>query len=116
MSYVKLGALSLIPALAAGAFLAGCGNAGDSEPAPATAGAVQIPDGMEHIADLPKADQEAALKQRICPVSEELLGSMKGIKKVSLEDGREVFICCAGCESPLKQDPDKYLANLKNAK
>jgi hypothetical protein len=26
--------------------------------------------------------------------------------------GRPVFLCCAGCEARLRQDPEKYLAKL----
>ena len=25
---------------------------------------------------------------------------------------RTVFLCCAGCETAIKEDPDKYLAKL----
>jgi Cu(I)/Ag(I) efflux system membrane fusion protein len=31
--------------------------------------------------------------------------------KVSVQ-GRDVFICCAGCEDMLKAEPDKFLAKL----
>jgi hypothetical protein len=26
--------------------------------------------------------------------------------------GQDVFICCEGCEQPLKDEPDKYLAKI----
>ncbi len=32
--------------------------------------------------------------------------------KISLEDDRVIFVCCEGCEDPVKQDPDKYFAVL----
>ena len=32
--------------------------------------------------------------------------------QVTLDDGRVIFICCEGCEGPLRKDPDKWLANL----
>ena len=63
------------------------------------------------IAQLPQEDQEAARQQKICPVSGEPLGSMGTPQKVEV-NGQTVFICCSGCEEPLKEDPDKYLAKL----
>jgi hypothetical protein len=35
----------------------------------------------------------------------------KPVKKVV--NGREVFLCCAGCTADLEKDPDKFLARLK---
>jgi Cu(I)/Ag(I) efflux system membrane fusion protein len=31
--------------------------------------------------------------------------------KVTVQ-GREVFLCCPGCEAKIKGDPEKYLAKL----
>ena len=61
---------------------------------------------------LSAADQELAKQQKICPVTELELDSMGGPIPVEVA-GRKVFICCKGCESKLKQDPQKYLAKLK---
>jgi hypothetical protein len=63
------------------------------------------------LASLTAADREAALKQKICPVSEAALGSMGAPIKVSVA-GQEVFICCEGCEDPLKAEPSKHLAKI----
>jgi hypothetical protein len=63
------------------------------------------------LAALSPADREQAIKQKICPFSEEPLGSMGPPIKVSVA-GHEVFICCEGCEAPLKQDPTTHLAKI----
>lgn len=62
--------------------------------------------------ELSPEDRELAKKQKICPVSEQLLGSMGKPPKVSVKD-KIVFICCEGCRETLLSDPDKYLAKLK---
>ncbi len=56
-------------------------------------------------------DDEAIAAQRICPVSGEPLGSMGEPIKVTVE-GRDVFVCCAGCISALQEEPQEYLARL----
>ena len=28
--------------------------------------------------------------------------------------GQRIYFCCAGCESPFKQDPEKFIAKLKD--
>jgi len=66
-------------------------------------------------ASLSDADRTAALAQKICPVSDEALGSMGTPLKVTV-DGRDVFICCESCRDPLVADPTKYLAKLDAAK
>jgi hypothetical protein len=63
------------------------------------------------LASLSAADREAALKQRICPVSGGPLGSMGAPLKVSVA-GHEVFICCEHCEQPLKDDAETHLAKI----
>jgi membrane fusion protein, copper/silver efflux system len=66
---------------------------------------------MVALADLSQPDRQAAIGQRICPVTEMALGSMGTPPKVAL-NGDTVFICCKACEGRLRDDPDKYLANL----
>jgi YHS domain-containing protein len=61
--------------------------------------------------ELSPADRAAAKKQGSCPVTGEKLGSMGTPHKATVK-GRTVFLCCDGCESRLKKDPDKYLAQL----
>jgi Cu(I)/Ag(I) efflux system membrane fusion protein len=56
-------------------------------------------------------DAALAERQRVCPVTGQRLNSMGGPLLVVVE-GRKVFLCCKGCERPLKNDPAKYLAKL----
>lgn len=63
------------------------------------------------LAKLPEGEREAAIGQKVCPVSGEPLGSMGVPVKVTVES-RDVFICCEGCRDMLEKEPAKYLANL----
>lgn len=69
----------------------------------------------EAMASLGEADRAAALAQKICPVSNEPLGSMGAPIKLTVA-GRDVFICCDGCRKELEANPDKYLAKLDGPK
>jgi len=95
--------------------LAGCGSPDNTGPSAKTKTQAKGPQTDSKIeaalAKLSAEDREAATKQKTCPVSGEPLGSMGVPKKVKVKD-REVFICCAACEKPLLDDPDKYLAKL----
>jgi multidrug efflux pump subunit AcrA (membrane-fusion protein) len=64
-----------------------------------------------NIAKLAAGDREQALTQRLCPVSGEPLGSMGVPIKVVLK-GHAVFLCCKGCESQAKGNPDRFLNKL----
>ena len=66
---------------------------------------------QEALAELAPADRELAEKQKVCPVSGQALGSMGQPYKVTVK-GQDVLLCCAGCEAQIKEDSDKYLANL----
>ena len=70
--------------------------------------------GGEGLAQLSDADRALAEKQRVCPVSGELLGTMGKPVKVEVK-GQTVFLCCPDCQDKIKADPDKYLAKLKTA-
>jgi hypothetical protein len=48
----------------------------------------------------------------ICPVSGKKLGSMGDPISFIVEGGREVKVCCAGCEAPVKADPAGTLAKI----
>lgn len=61
--------------------------------------------------ELPEADRQLVAAQKVCPVSGKSLGAMGKPIKVTV-DGRDVFICCEGCEEPLKSEPQKHLATL----
>jgi hypothetical protein len=64
-----------------------------------------------NLASFPAEDRALALKQKICPVSGEALGSMGPPIKLNVA-GHDVFICCEGCEDPLVSDPAKHLAKI----
>lgn len=75
---------------------------------PQSGGTPTIPDGMEGIAGLPQDEQAVALRQKTCPVTGELLGSMGKPIQVPVAD-RSVFVCCEGCVAALRRNPAKYL-------
>ena len=81
------------------------------EPVPADAAESSPSDVPVAFASLSEADRAAALAQKVCPVSDQVLGSMGTPIKVSVS-GREVFLCCEGCQEELLANPDKYLAKL----
>ncbi len=56
-------------------------------------------------------DQALVDVQKICPVTEEPLGSMGMPIKVVVGD-RTVFLCCEGCREELLKTPEEYLAKL----
>ena len=98
----------LNPGLATGYF-------GASQPAlsaaTSTAPLVPIRSKSSTLAELSAQDQQLADLQETCPVTDLPLDSMGGAVPVMVGD-RKVFICCAGCQKKLLQDPDKYLAKL----
>lgn len=68
----------------------------------------------EESQELSAEDRAAAKKQRICPVTGGLLGSMGEPYKLQVKN-RTVFLCCEGCAGAILQDPDKYLKKLEQA-
>lgn len=64
------------------------------------------------LAKLSDEDRASAEKQKICPVSDEPLGSMGAPIKETVA-GKDVWICCAGCKEKLHAEPEKYLAKIK---
>jgi YHS domain-containing protein len=64
------------------------------------------------MAELSPADRAAAMAQKICPVSDQPLGSMGTLIKVSADD-REVFLCCEACKEKFEANPQEYLAKLE---
>ncbi len=56
-------------------------------------------------------DRTIAEKQRVCPVSGDVLGAHGRPYKVTVK-GKTVFVCCEACEKPLLANPDQYLAKL----
>jgi hypothetical protein len=80
---------------------------------------VEVPaldsNATDAMAGLNEADRAAATAQKICPVSDEPLGSMGTPIKVTIE-GRDVFLCCEGCRDQIVAEPQKFLAKLDDAK
>jgi hypothetical protein len=64
-----------------------------------------------NIKKLPADEQAAALKQVVCPVSGEHLGSMGTPVKVSAEN-RTFYLCCKSCQDDVKADPKGVIAKL----
>jgi hypothetical protein len=101
----------------AGILVVGCSrrpaanpSAGPTPSQVGTSGDEKISEGLSQLSE---ADHAAALAQRVCPVSEQELGSMGTPPKV-IVNGQEVFLCCGGCEAELRKEPAKYLAKLKS--
>jgi YHS domain-containing protein len=117
MSLAKDGFSLAAIGLLAGLALVGCSSqpTGNSTPAPngsspQAGGGESLPEGLVQLSE---ADRTAALKQDVCPVTGEKLGSMGAPPKIVVS-GQEVFLCCAGCEEELRKQPEMYLAKLKS--
>lgn len=113
--------LSVLLAITIG--IAGCGKPAavpapetqdtpNAAPADSDDASAKDPKIAEALSKLSPADREAAKKQKTCPVSGEPLGSMGTPVKVTVK-GKDVFLCCKGCEGAIKEDPDEYLKKLK---
>jgi YHS domain-containing protein len=76
-----------------------------------TAATALSADELAEIKKLPAEDQEPAIKQAVCPVSDEHLGSMEKPVKISAE-GRTFFLCCHQCEKEVKSNPKAVIAKL----
>jgi Cu(I)/Ag(I) efflux system membrane fusion protein len=63
------------------------------------------------VAQLSANDRLLAARQTVCPVTGEPLDSMGGPVRLDV-GGQTVFVCCKGCETPLRKNPEKYLAKL----
>ena len=104
---------------ASAAALLGCSSQPDSPPAASgeAGSSAQVaqtdPEIEKALAQLSPKDRQLAEKQKICPVSGEPLGSMGPPLKVHVE-GRDVLVCCAGCDDAVKENPGKYLSKLMN--
>jgi hypothetical protein len=68
---------------------------------------------IAEIKKLPAEDQKIALAQMTCPVSGEHLGeSGMGAPIKQVIGDKTFFICCAGCEKTVKNNPEQVLAKL----
>jgi membrane fusion protein, copper/silver efflux system len=61
-----------------------------------------------NLAKLSPEDQKLAARQKICPITGLVLGSMGVPVKITLKD-QTVFLCCPGCVEQAKKDPEKTL-------
>lgn len=69
-------------------------------------------DTISHgLGKLSPEDREAARTQSTCPVTGKELGSMGVPVKIDVE-GQTVFLCCAGCTSIARKDPQAILKKL----
>jgi hypothetical protein len=84
------------------------GASGRSAAPPTAAEAAAV---AQALAKLPAADRALAVRQKVCPVTGGLLGSMGPPHGVEI-NGRKVFLCCAGCEKELRRDAARYLSQL----
>jgi hypothetical protein len=100
----------------------GCGTPAPTSAPPTTGQASHEHDHADHdyaatgevaeaLAKLTPEDRAAAERQKNCPVTHEPLGSMGVPPKVAV-NGRDVFICCKGCEAELLENAGAYLAKL----
>ena len=103
------------------AVLVGCGSDSPSKPStgrpPGISSPQVVEDGDDHSHGpaLSAEDQALADAQKVCPVSDEELGSMGAPVKLIVK-GEPIFICCKGCEKKINADPDKYLAKVADLK
>jgi YHS domain-containing protein len=82
------------------------------EPAKVAAAPVKLSDDeLATIRKLPKEDVDAAIKQAVCPVSGDHLGTMDMPVKVSAE-GKTFFLCCKSCKKEVDLHPKDVLAKL----
>ena len=49
--------------------------------------------------------------QKLCPVTDEKLGSMGPPVPMTVK-GQTIYVCCAGCVAAVDKDPDLYLAKV----
>ena len=106
----------LNPSLAAGYFGANQNESRSAPPPPVMTAPPASPPAKSRssknpVKTLSREDRALVDKQRICPVTELPLNAMGGPVAVVVA-GRKVFICCAGCEQRLKDEPEKYFARL----
>lgn len=74
------------------------------------------PDVRKELEKLEASVRKQVMAQRYCPIAaDSLLGSMGAPVKVVI-DGQTVFLCCEGCESTARENPQETLATVKQLK
>jgi YHS domain-containing protein len=83
-----------------------------AEPPKGTAAAVKLEDAeIAEIKKLPADEAVLALKQAVCPVSDEHLGAMGAPIKVSAE-GKTFYLCCKSCTKEVETNAKAVVAKL----
>ena len=67
------------------------------------------------LAELPASDRALAEAQRLCPVTDQALGSMGKPVKLTIK-GQTVFVCCPECDQQALEMPDETLRKLEEFK
>ena len=88
---------SIVALLAAVALALGCGKAD------------AVKRDVSFVTKLTDADRKAAVAQKLCPVTEERLGSM-GVPIKVVADDQSFFICCESCKSDAMDRFDELYA------
>ncbi len=66
------------------------------------------------LAKLEPEKRKLAEAQKLCPISDEPLGTAgMGVPIELTIEGQTVFLCCKSCEGRAKKDPEKTLAKVK---
>jgi hypothetical protein len=63
------------------------------------------------LAALSESDRTGIARQRVCPVTGAPLGSMGDPIKVLIDD-RPLYLCCQGCVTKVRTNPETYLAKV----
>ena len=69
----------------------------------------------EAMAKLAPEDRKLAEAQKVCPVTDELLGLM-GVPAKVMVQGVPVFICCEGCDEAVLRKPGETLKKVEELK
>jgi hypothetical protein len=78
--------------------------------------AAEIPaSALKNIEKLPAKDQPLAKEQKMCPITDQPLGSM-GVPVAVALDGQKVFLCCSGCVDEAKKNAEKTLKKVAELK
>jgi hypothetical protein len=79
---------------------------------PATSGEDKVKEALDKLSP---EDRALAEQQRLCPVTDEPLGSMGVPIKLTVKD-KPVFICCKGCEKKVRENEDAMLTKVGELK
>lgn len=69
----------------------------------------------QSLAKLPPDDRKLAEAQKVCPITDELLGLM-GVPAKVIVMGVPVFVCCHGCDEAVLSKPEETLKKVEGLK